>query len=118
MIDQVMVSIYTQTNGHSVLKFGSYDHEAMLGYSDISIFPTIDKNSWAIRTSWMGVMSNEINGQEEVYNSDHQFLIDPQIPFIYLPSNIYNDFKKAAQRAHPNIQCTRGTGDDSHCFMK
>lgn len=41
MIDQVMVAIYTDIEGHSIVKFGSYDQEAMLGYTPLTIFPTI-----------------------------------------------------------------------------
>ena len=73
----MLVSMYVDTSGHSVIKFGSYDHEAIRDGSHISIYPTINQKSWAIRSSMASLTSHELASENKIYNSDHHFLIDP-----------------------------------------
>lgn len=40
-------------------------------------------------------------------------LIDPQIPFVFLPKANFNEYKKEIQYAHPDISC-----DDDDCYFK
>lgn len=83
MIDHVTISLYAsnEQNNLSLVKFGSYDK---LGFKDkgygLKVFKTISITSWALRAS-RGAFRDR-----EIFYGFRKFLIDPQIPYIYLPA--------------------------------
>ena len=49
----------------------------MLDYTTLSVFPTIDLTSWAIPTTKMMLLSDNIEGMKVMYDWELEFLIDP-----------------------------------------
>jgi hypothetical protein len=88
-ISNPIVSI-SQTDGSSVVKFGSFDFELMADRDDFSMLPTVEDSSWAIQTERSYIYSDSNEGMIELFDKPKKFLIDPQVPFIYLPTSIYN----------------------------
>jgi hypothetical protein len=77
-IDHLVVSLFTEIHGMSVLKFGSFDHEAIANDTipfENTVFPTINQKSWAVRSTAASVTSVSGNGQ--LYDSIRYFEIDP-----------------------------------------
>lgn len=73
IIDHAIVSLYLKKEGHSFIKFGSYDKEALYNHSDFTVLKTIGKDSWAIRA-----VDPEVNGMDvQTQKKDIDFLIDP-----------------------------------------
>lgn len=84
----------------SVVKFGSYDKLGMAeqGYG-LKTFKTISVTSWALRATHAAMRDREI------FSGERKFLIDPQIPYIYLPPKDYLMFAIRMATFDRTINC-------------
>ena len=97
-------------DGLSLIKFGSYDKLGMKdkGY-DLAIFKTINDRSWAIKSTGAWI------GGHGLYSDDREFLVDPQIPYIYLPAFIFQQYTYAVLRQSDIFRCSDNYNHD--CYV-
>lgn len=105
IIDHKIVSVYTHMNrgNHSIIKFGSWDSNALKNGTKLNIHRTESPKIWSLYGASMrlrtytGVVTRRIN-------------LSPEYPYIYLPDN---DWKQ--------IQNILGTGicnyDNNFCKL-
>lgn len=92
-IDHQTVAVYVSNNPSepSMLKFGSYDPEGFANPDDMGVFSTVNYNTWAVETSDMeftlkkGDTKSTADFHEESFQTGN-FLVDPGLPFFYVPA--------------------------------
>jgi len=101
-IDHSTVALYAshREDDLSLIKFGSYDKLGMKdnGYG-LRVFKTIDTKSWKLKATY-GSMTGR-----EIFSGDRTFLVDPQIPYIYLPAFDYLMFAIRMATFDRSINC-------------
>lgn len=93
IIEHPVFSFFFQKNGQSSIKFGGYDREALYNSTEFYSFKTNDKNSWKLKSS------DHLYGTTETQSdttSQPDFLIEPQLSLIYMPSDDYEKYRTAA----------------------
>lgn len=92
-IDHQTVAIYVSSNPNepSMLKFGSYDPEGFANPDDMGVFDTVSYNTWAIDASGSFSLINGAGTRlhTDFHEASYQtgnFLIDPSLPFFYIPA--------------------------------
>ena len=82
------ISFYLDTTAgnHTIVKLGGWDKEAILNHdtNNIAIVQTMKKDTWKLNLNVRSVGSDTeyMNGA-----TDQVLVLDPQIPFIYVPSS-------------------------------
>lgn len=106
------VSLYARDdNGLSLIKFGSYDKEAMTdqGYH-LKLYKTQGVHTWALKTTYASINSREI------FSGNRNFVLDPQNPYIYLPAKDWSRFAIDMVLAHPDVRCSDNF--NHYCWIK
>lgn len=91
VIDHAIFSLYLLKNGRSSIKFGGYDRDALYDYKDFNVFKTVDRHSWKIPAANFKLYNIAYLAKDENVG---EFLVDPQLSAIYMPSDHYDEFKK------------------------
>ena len=79
-----------ENKNESFVKFGGYDPEGFQDSNDIKILKTIDKESWKFQGISTSMTQGYKSNSGERFN---QFIIEPAYPMIYIPTNLYKEYK-------------------------
>ena len=78
--------------------------------ADLRIYQTVNDRSWAVRSTYASINSRDI------YLEDRELLIDPQIPYIYLPARDFYLYSINIVKAQSTIRCTDNFNHD--CYVR
>jgi len=87
----MIVAIWTEfgSGNSSIIKFGSYDFYGIKNGTNMTVMKTQTQYSWNFKLTNASYSGNEINPQ----GSNRVVTFDPQVPYIYIPSEDFNSFK-------------------------
>ena len=90
LIDHLTFSLYTNLdkNIHSSIKFGSYDKSAIKPGSEITYLKTKSRSTWELRGDVMVVYHSQV----ATGPTPKVALIEPQLPYLYIPSEDWLGF--------------------------
>ena len=93
VIDHYTFSIYTNIyNQSSWFKFGSMDPQALLNPDDLTVLATVNSSIWALEANSMG-MGEGLATQGIQFEPGTVMVIDPSIPYLYLPIDYWSLFQ-------------------------
>ena len=88
-IDNKVVSFYTDMKDQdSSIKFGSWDEEGIKNKGRLNMVRTISPDSWSVSLSLVQV----INQPLELSEARTMVLIEPMVPYIYIPESDFMKF--------------------------
>jgi hypothetical protein len=96
------VSFFTRDDkegASSTIKFGSMDQIALEKRKDIDVVRTSNNKSWDLAADQMKIGTEELIG---AYDDGWKNLVrfEPQLPWIYLPQDLYEKFADYVNRKY------------------
>ena len=92
IIGRLMAAFYIRHEDHkpevqSSIKFGGYDEAGFKDLGSVKTFKTQSVRSWALKAYSTHLWQNE--NTYSILSSNLNLLIDPQLPYLYLPDNAF-----------------------------
>lgn len=112
VIDHMTFSIYTHPDPGvaSMIKFGSYDQSAHLPGAEVVYVKTRSPETWELRGYALVMHYDRVRTGP----TPKMVLIEPQLPYIYLPDEDWGGFLDAVARTFEadGVRCT-----GEYCFF-
>uniref|UniRef100_A0A7S3IVK7 Peptidase A1 domain-containing protein n=1 Tax=Strombidium inclinatum TaxID=197538 RepID=A0A7S3IVK7_9SPIT len=108
LVDHLIVSLWVDSSdGNSLIKFGSWDKHGLKSGSELTVIRTTTQFSYDLR-----IESATLSGKSIFNDGKARLLnIDPQLPYLYLPSGDFNTYASALKEKFPDqVVC-----DDNSC---
>lgn len=95
-IDHLVASFFVMMNNgnSSSIKFGSADVSGQKQYSQMTNLKTNDIYSWHLKSNVVRI------GGVEVSRASQFIDLDPQLPYIYVPDNVWIDISEEFARIY------------------
>ena len=118
-IDHRVVSFYFTENGQgSIIKFGSYDKEAISGNANnFHIFKTSKKDSWQLDFKSLVISSGSVEQDMAVNNG--QLVIDVMRPYFTMPDKDYRNLEKIVKNKltiKDGLKCNETVSEQFRCY--
>lgn len=112
LIDKYMFALYTSIRSDvpSSLKFGGYDVSGIKPGEQLTWMHTKENDSWALAARFMIVFDETVQMEAD---QPRVILIEPQMPYMYLPEFEFASFAQNAMDVYPDLKCKR-----TYCYFE
>ena len=99
-----MFALYTSIDSdvRSSLKFGGYDESAVAPGENLTWLHTKENDSWGLAAKFMIVFDETVRMEG---NDPRVILIEPQMPYMYLPKAEFKHFAENLKNVYEDIKC-------------
>ena len=99
------VELRDNSRFHSTIKFGGWDAIGLQGGADgLNLIKTRNKGTWDLRMKKFAIQSAD-GDSENSMTGRYFFRFEPQLPYLYLPAVLYNNFTDYIKNKYPEIEC-------------
>ena len=94
-----------ENEDNGFVKFGGYDPKGFKDINDVKILQTITNDVWRVQGLSTTITQS---GGSQTGSGYNIFIIEPAYPFIYLPVNLYRQYKNwlSIQGVFYNVEYT------------
>jgi len=111
LIDHMTVSFFNTLNDNnnnpeSSIKFGSMDDIGLQKGEKLTLLRTENKKTWDIKARKISFMGSD-DVEESIMDSKMKVRLTPQLPYLYLPKNVYNSIIDKIEKSFGRTFCDR-----------